>query len=469
VTTLYNSVILGPPGTGKTTRLLRVALDLVTHDEQKHALFVSHTTIAAKELGKRCKMERATVKTLHGACYHLLQLATVQVVDARKLAAFGRLIGVNFEGDDPWPKEALSLQSFARCAEMTLEDAYTNSSRPCTWGDFRYLVNAYDQWKERNGFVDYTDMLERVAERKPETPWKAVFIDEAQDFSHLHWKVAHHLMRSASTVVIAGDDDQAIFEWGGADPHGIDSYIASNKPSVEVLTQSYRVPRATHGIAVGIVKRITRRLEKDYAPRDADGSHRYVGDFESLTVDDLCGSTVLYRDKSARDDIDEHLNALRLRYTSSRPPYSPYDRREAKVMRIIARLSSDANATMSAAEEKMVRMNLSNAAFAVFDKGGVAALSDWRPSALFDSSPYDVVEYLEAVDVTKPADVKLSTIHNFKGAEDGRVILCTQMSERVASGAAINPDEEHRVWYVGVTRAKESLITVGGDNEYQIQ
>lgn len=59
-------------------------------------------------------------------------------------------------------------------------------------------------------------------------------------------------------------------------------------------------------------------------------------------------------------------------------------------------------------------------------------------------------------------NVKLSTIHGAKGMEAERVILYTGMTERVFDGMARNPDAEHRVFYVGVTRAKHTLDVVHG-------
>lgn len=464
MTTRHTRVILGPPGTGKTTRLVRVAQDLCSQEEHKNVLFVSHTTIAAKELGKRCEMPEATVKTMHGVCYNLLGLASAQVVDAGKLRLFGRIVGIDFD-EDTWGVEALAIQAFALCTGQDLEAAFMNSGRPCTWLDMRYLADGYTRWKAGQGFLDFTDMLLRADQLRPASRWTKLFIDEAQDFSPLQWRIVRNLMLHADTVVVAGDDDQAIFEWGGADPHGISHFIDEFGSEVDTLKLSYRVPRAMHKLATGIVKRITRRLPKEYEPRGADGAYQSVGSFDSLTAKELRGSTVLYRDRTAREEMDEHLRSLQLRYTAAKPPFSPYDRHEAKALRIIKKLQG--GATMSANENKLLRRSLSDRALAAFDAGGVDKIAGMTIHDLLNTS-YDVAEYLESVDVTLPPEVRLSTIHNFKGAEDDRIILCTALSERVVQGMITDPDAEHRVWYVGVTRAKNELITVGGDNEYSI-
>ena len=44
-----------------------------------------------------------------------------------------------------------------------------------------------------------------------------------------------------------------------------------------------------------------------------------------------------------------------------------------------------------------------------------------------------------------------------KGAERDNVILIPELNWASYKEYQINPDIEHRVWYVGVTRAKQSL------------
>ena len=44
-----------------------------------------------------------------------------------------------------------------------------------------------------------------------------VFIDEAQDLSLMQWDMAKTIWDKSEDNYIAGDDDQAIFKWAGAD------------------------------------------------------------------------------------------------------------------------------------------------------------------------------------------------------------------------------------------------------------
>jgi len=70
--------------------------------------------------------------------------------------------------------------------------------------------------------------------------------------------------------VLAADDDQAIYWWRGATAEAV---LAPHIPDDHkvVLTQSYRVPRRVHALANGLIRHVSRREEKVYAPRPEDG------------------------------------------------------------------------------------------------------------------------------------------------------------------------------------------------------
>ena len=56
--------------------------------------------------------------------------------------------------------------------------------------------------------------------------------------------------------------------------------------------------------------------------------------------------------------------------------------------------------------------------------------------------------------------VRLSTIHGAKGGEADNVLLLMDLSPKFAAEYAVNADNIHRLFYVGVTRAKEGLHLV---------
>jgi superfamily I DNA/RNA helicase len=63
----------------------------------------------------------------------------------------------------------------------------------------------------------------------------------------------------------------------------------------------------------------------------------------------------------------------------------------------------------------------------------------------------------QLVDFTNPPKVTLSTIHGAKGTECDNVVVCPDLSARAYEEMQKNPDDEARVFYTAVTRAKETL------------
>jgi superfamily I DNA/RNA helicase len=79
-----------------------------------------------------------------------------------------------------------------------------------------------------------------------------------------------------------------------------------------------------------------------------------------------------------------------------------------------------------------------------------------------DRLPQDDVAYMRIVlankqKLTQKPTVRLSTIHGAKGGEAEHVVLSREIAQRTWREMERWPDDERRVWYVGVTRAREQL------------
>ena len=72
--------------------------------------------------------------------------------------------------------------------------------------------------KEKHDIYDYTDSIEKIVYEEIDVPQlKVVIIDEAQDLTLLQWALVIKFINSAERVYIAGDDDQEIYDWAGAE------------------------------------------------------------------------------------------------------------------------------------------------------------------------------------------------------------------------------------------------------------
>ena len=72
-------------------------------------------------------------------------------------------------------------------------------------------------------------------------------------------------------------------------------------------------------------------------------------------------------------------------------------------------------------------------------------------------------------DLNRKANLRLSTIHGAKGGESQNVVLFTDISKRIVDEMAVNRDDERRVFYVGMTRAKENLFIIPSTSQYEFE
>jgi superfamily I DNA/RNA helicase len=101
----------------------------------------------------------------------------------------------------------------------------------------------------------------------------------------------------------------------------------------------------------------------------------------------------------------------------------------------------------------------------------------WKPDQnwfqAFKLAEDDDKEYLlhlleNKENLEKPARIWLSTVHAIKGGEQDNVILCLDMGDKIIKSINQNQnkkDEEHRVWYVGTTRARNNLYKLKLDKQ----
>jgi superfamily I DNA/RNA helicase len=79
--------------------------------------------------------------------------------------------------------------------------------------------------------------------------------------------------------------------------------------------------------------------------------------------------------------------------------------------------------------------------------------------------PQEMIDYTRTLVARKPSNllqpkINISTIHSIKGGEADNVYILSDITKNVKDNMERNPDSEHRVFYVGVTRAKNSLRLV---------
>lgn len=65
-------------------------------------------------------------------------------------------------------------------------------------------------------FIDFSDMIERAVTQNIKSSAKVLILDEAQDFSPLHWKAIYTAFKDVEEMYVAGDPMQSLYRFHGA-------------------------------------------------------------------------------------------------------------------------------------------------------------------------------------------------------------------------------------------------------------
>jgi superfamily I DNA/RNA helicase len=457
------TAVYGPPGTGKTTWMMdRVAALIKDGYDPQDIMYLSFTKAAAGEVLKRMGVRTSnTVSTIHSACYRMLELGGSSVINYSKLMKFGQTIGIPFKGNTDDQMETmevgdmyLAMYSLARNRLTPFHQTYEESDRPGSEAEFTYFVESYNSWRESNGLIDFTDMLEQYHDEPVEHRCKVVFVDEAQDLSALQWSVIRGITGQPQVehVFIAGDDDQAIYEWAGADPHGMVAFEEEYTGERVVLGQSYRVPATVHEVVTGISARIENRVPKEYKPRDEPGDVIWAGIFEPTHQKE---GFILCRSHSIKQKAERLLIERRVPYMSEGGGLpGPFDCKAAKAIRAWKRYKDSGK--LSPKDLEMMIAAATDSVRADLVGGDHKAVLREDPNKIF-RIPAMFVDYFRDVDIHVQPKLTTGTIHSSKGREADQVTVITDWTGRVEAGYAMNPDQELRVWYVATSRAKKLL------------
>lgn len=544
-------IIVGPPGTGKTTSLISLfnyltgsqdneVMDFVrkysinnlitkTDYTGDDIVFITFTTSAARVLRER-GIENAY--TMHS--YITRVLIQNKILNPSKLynGAFVSAmmeLGYGYDFRDRYSNHPSNVAEmkysyyfnvyYDKNTEKILQIIEEKE-------DVRVYerIKAYVDWKKRNNVFDYVSVLRyflavpvqtlRPAKEAGE-PW-VLILDEAQDFSPLQWAVVRKVekMGSFDYIIAAGDPNQSIYGFQGANPADFEDFRKGG--ATIVLNQSYRLPRRVQKKAEMLTKWLGTAWK--YAPREEEGRvkvftvnkkqlramDKAVGDkvVELVNQSAEKGKTVfvLLRTNKQVRELEKYIIAAGYSVSRIKNDYSLSDlldevlefEEEKKVGEllyyavtsldetgVLLRNKLKNNVTVnSTLKDAYIRSTLEdyfrtgNIDMKILDEGTFLDLAEY-----FEKHYLDVLDteekliYEAMMENHNGKTVFVDTLHASKGEEADVVIVIDFVNARIEKEVQKDNEalrEEIRTLYVGMTRAKEELYVITSNSKRSI-
>lgn len=474
--------ILGPPGTGKTTRALEYIEAFHSDPSINRIVFCSFTLKAKNEAKDRimaaglpirsdsCPDAKIELATIHSLAFNHMCYKRDYMVNT--LAAFARSIGQKstiihdkyVQGAKTPVEKSIAFYQILRSRMMRYDQAHQPEGVDIQ--TIEGYISEFEIWKDKAQKIDYNDVLMNYLLRGEGFPHDVAIVDEAQDLSLLQWACVDKMFATAKHYYAVGDDDQTIFGFAGTRAF---DFINWPCDKTEVLGHSHRLGREIQAYSQTVLERLTIRLPKAFEPREGNSTVRFTDDIDPVNdVFPYKSCAILVRNAYVAEKVKQTLDTMGIIYTGKGSPFS-----QKKPLKAIRLWEAWRNGEQLYGKDlhAIVKFIPTDVPIPRYDDLGRKAMAPPCPLPtvpwqnilqMTDKAVYENVQDLQSLEylLSDPV-IEITTIHQSKGGEWDKVIVMTDVSaathKQFQGGSDEERDEEHRVWYVALTRARMDL------------
>jgi len=453
-------IIIGPPGTGKTATLIKLATEIIASGVAPDQVgYISFTRQAVREASSRIIAATGHssesfkgFRTLHAMTFWLLGKEHKDITNFLDIENITYLdkhtVGTIAKART---RMYAQLYNLHRVTGKSISEVWAGyaSTQSGTEEDFMEWIQLYKAHKIALGKVDFTDLIQDFTQRDISFPFDYLFIDEAQDFSADQWGAAQLLARHSKKVFVAGDSDQAVFGWSGGKSTLFDEVEGERR----VLSQSYRVPKLPHILATRCLRSFGREPLYEPTPLSGQVKHIFFEESQDLPLDNGETWFLLARNNFQVEAIARKLYAKNIFF---RPVSSSRDSEDGH-LKYISRIKWYEEwletGTVSKKRKKLLEKEGTDV------EGSVEKRQSWLYA--FDIWPNSRIDFFRSTrPVWEKPKVFVGTFHASKGAESDNVVLYGCTTARISSAVMHDDPEEHRALYVAMTRTRKNLYLV---------
>ena len=205
------TTIFGPPGTGKTTKLISIVQEELKNGVAPEKIgFVSFSRKAAEEAKTRT-IDKLNIRddklvwfrTLHSLAFQWLGISTKDVLFGSDYTQLGKLVGLEFsansslnmsdgtlftagKGGDAY----LGLINMARVRGVSLEKQFSDTNdRRMNFQQALTVQQALIDYKRSMRKKDFVDMIQDFIDQGEGPSLDLLIVDEAQDLVPMQWEM----------------------------------------------------------------------------------------------------------------------------------------------------------------------------------------------------------------------------------------------------------------------------------------